>query len=75
MFYINTHILPGQYIREYPAATLEDQEDTLFLHIKQYTPRDSPSPQTGPITIIAGHANGFPKVSAPIEQMGEKYGL
>ena len=63
-FNIQTHILPGQYIREYPAATADNQEDTLKLHIKQYTPqREEPCPD-GAVTIIAAHANGFPKVSS-----------
>lgn len=63
---INTHVLPGQYIREYPAATLVDQEDSLQLQIKQYTPRDESSSQPGAVTIIAAQANAFPKVGYPL---------
>lgn len=63
IFNVKSHILAGQYIREYPAATLENQEDALQLHINQYTPNDESSSQPGAITIIAAHANGFPKVS------------
>lgn len=62
-FDINTHVLPGQYIREYPAATADSQEDTLKLHIKQYTPAHRKSCHDGAVTVIAAHANGFPKVS------------
>lgn len=62
IFNVKSHVLPGQYIREYPAATLENQEDALQLHINQYTPKDESSSQPGAITIIAAHANGFPKV-------------
>ena len=63
-FEVKTHILPTQYIREYPSATLDDQEATLHIHIKQYVPRDRDNLQQNPVTIIAGHANAFAKVSA-----------
>ena len=63
VFNIRTHLLPCQYIREYPAATAEGQEDTLQLHIKQYTPKVEEKLVFGAITIIGAHANGFPKVS------------
>ena len=56
-------MLPCSYIREYPLATADGQEDTLHLAIKQYTPLDNLSPQKGDVTIIAAHANGFPKVT------------
>ncbi len=61
-FIVEEHILPCQYIREYPGATLDDQEDTLYLHIKQYKPKDQSHSQPGAVTIIGAHANGFPKV-------------
>ncbi|KAI5245960.1 hypothetical protein E4T42_06580 [Aureobasidium subglaciale] len=60
-FSIKEHTLPCSYIREYPLATADDQEDTLYLAIKQYTPLDNLTPQKGDVTIIAAHANGFPK--------------
>lgn len=60
-FRVQEHTIPCQYIREYPGATLENQEDDLFLHVKQYTPLDQSNSQPGAITIIAAHANGFPK--------------
>ena len=63
VFDIQTHALPGQYVREYPAAMADDQEDTLLLEIKQYTPRDEMSFHPGAITVIAAHANAFSKVS------------
>ena len=34
----------------------------MHLAIKQYTPLDNTHPQLGDVTIIGGHANGFPKV-------------
>ena len=61
-FDIQSHTLPGQYIREYPAATANSQEDTLHLHVKQYTPLHRTTCPAGAVTIIAAHANGFPKV-------------
>ncbi|KAI4721734.1 toxin biosynthesis protein-like protein [Aureobasidium sp. EXF-10727] len=60
-FRVQEHTLPCSYIREYPLATADSQEDTLHLAIKQYTPLDNLSPQKGDVTIIAAHANGFPK--------------
>ncbi|KAL9061761.1 MAG: hypothetical protein Q9206_000331 [Seirophora lacunosa] len=60
-FDVQSHVLPGQYIREYPAATADSQEDTLQLHVKQYTPANRPPCPDGAVTIIAAHANGFPK--------------
>jgi hypothetical protein len=30
--------------------------------VKQYIPLDNPKPQPGDVTILAAHANGFPKV-------------
>lgn len=61
-FSVQEHTIPAQHIREYPGATLHNQEDDLKLHIKQYTPRNLPKSLTGAITIIGAHANGFPKV-------------
>lgn len=61
-FRIVHHVLPGQYIREYPQATSTTQEDTLVLHVNQYIPRDNPHSQPGDVTIVGAHANGFPKV-------------
>lgn len=40
---------------------MENQEDDLVLHVKQYTPLDQSYTQAGAITIIGTHANGFPK--------------
>lgn len=61
-FRIVEHVVPGQYIREYPRATSTSQEETLHLAVKQYIPLDNPNPKPGDVTIIAAHANGFPKV-------------
>ncbi|KAI6798278.1 toxin biosynthesis protein-like protein [Hortaea werneckii] len=59
-FSVREHVLPTSHIREYPHATSGDQEDVLQLAVKQYTPRRKVQAKTT-ITIIGGHANGFPK--------------
>ncbi|KAG6162636.1 hypothetical protein E4U11_002516 [Claviceps purpurea] len=60
-FHVTEHVIDGAHIREYPRATADDQDAPLVLHVKQYTPRNNPSPRKGDVTIIGGHANGFPK--------------
>ncbi|KAI1356142.1 Alpha/beta hydrolase family-domain-containing protein [Xylaria sp. FL0043] len=60
-FHIKEHIVPGQHIREWPRATANSQEDVINLHVKQYIPKDNPSPQPGDVTVLGAHANGFPK--------------
>ncbi|KAH6647609.1 Alpha/beta hydrolase family-domain-containing protein [Truncatella angustata] len=60
-FHIKDHLIPTQHVREYARATANSQEDTLYLAVKQYIPKDNPSPQPGDVTIIGAHANGFPK--------------
>ena len=61
VFRVQEHTIPCQYIREYPGATLDNQEDDLLLHVKQYIPLDQSNSQASAITIIGAHANGFPK--------------
>lgn len=61
-FKVQEHVLPTSHIREYPRATAGDQEVVLNLAIKQYTPLDAKFEDEGDVTIIGGHANGFPKV-------------
>ncbi|XXG95957.1 hypothetical protein Hte_002233 [Hypoxylon texense] len=60
-FHIKEHVVPSQHVREWPRATAASQEDILYLSVKQYTPVDNPSPRPGDITVLAAHANGFPK--------------
>ncbi|OGE48198.1 hypothetical protein PENARI_c031G02967 [Penicillium arizonense] len=60
-FRIVEHVVPSQHIREYPGATANEQEEPLQLAVKQYIPLDNPEPQPGDVTILAAHANGFPK--------------
>nr|POE47526.1 abhydrolase domain-containing protein mpah [Quercus suber] len=61
IFEIQEHTLPTCHIREYPHATIEDQEDVLHLAIKQYTPIEK-FKASQEVTVIGAHANGFPKV-------------
>ncbi|PGH02199.1 hypothetical protein GX51_04773 [Blastomyces parvus] len=60
-FKVIEHTAPCQHIREYPRAIATEQEETLWLSVKQYVPIDNPNPKPGDITIIGAHANGFPK--------------
>ncbi|KAL4933928.1 putative toxin biosynthesis protein [Aspergillus undulatus] len=60
-FRIVEHAVPCQHIREYPGATANEQEDVLNLAVKQYIPLDNLDPQPGDVTVLAAHANGFPK--------------
>ena len=68
LFRIVEHAVPGQYIREYPQATATNQEDILYLSVKQYIPLDNPNPKPGDVTVIGTHANGFPKVWKHLHQ-------
>jgi pimeloyl-ACP methyl ester carboxylesterase len=60
-FRVIEHKVPCQYIREYPGALSGEQEDTLYLAVKQYVPLDNPHPQRNDVTIIAAPGNAFPK--------------
>ncbi|KAH6977503.1 hypothetical protein BKA56DRAFT_633166 [Ilyonectria sp. MPI-CAGE-AT-0026] len=58
VFDIKRQVIEASYIREYSRATSHSQEEKLWLHIKQYTPKDNPNPE---ITIISSHAKWFHK--------------
>ena len=60
-FYITEHQIPSQHVREYAHATANNQEDVLYLSVKQYTPKNNPNPQPGDVTIVGAHANAFAK--------------
>ncbi|KAH7559382.1 Alpha/beta hydrolase family-domain-containing protein [Bipolaris maydis] len=60
-FRIDEHKVPASHIRGFPRSTATKQEEVLHLAVKQYTPLSNKSPKPGDITIIAAHANGFPK--------------
>ncbi|PSK45282.1 Peroxisomal membrane protein LPX1 [Elsinoe australis] len=61
IFAIKEHTIPCSHIRQYPRATLNGKESPLQLAVKQYIPHDNPTPSAGDVTILAAHANGFPK--------------
>ncbi|KAH7157571.1 Alpha/beta hydrolase family-domain-containing protein [Dactylonectria estremocensis] len=61
IFDIQEHTIEASHIREFARATANSQDEKLLLHVKQYTPKDNRNPQKGDVTIIGGHANGFPK--------------
>ncbi|KAI0169348.1 putative toxin biosynthesis protein [Hypoxylon sp. FL1284] len=60
-FHVKEHVVPAQHVREWPRATANSQDDVLYLSVKQYVPVDNPDPRPGDVTILAAHANGFPK--------------
>lgn len=64
MFTVVEHVIPCQFVREYPRATANGQNTGLSLAIKQYTPTKIPDASFPRITIIGAHGNGFPKVSS-----------
>lgn len=60
-FVVRQHVFEGQHVREYPRA-LAVQEDSVRLQAKSYTPKEiDDSEVTGNLTVIAFHANAFPK--------------
>ncbi|KAJ4296705.1 hypothetical protein N0V90_006753 [Kalmusia sp. IMI 367209] len=61
LFRIDEHILDASHIRGFPRTTSTHQNEILQIAIKQYTPLINLNPQPGDITIIAAHANAFPK--------------
>ena len=61
-FRLDEHKIEASHIRSFPRALSTHENDTLYLAVKQYTPLNNPTPQEGDITIIAAHANAFPKV-------------
>lgn len=62
-FSVKEHVIDGQYIREYPRATLPQAVSKLV--VKKYTPIQNSNPQPGDVTIVAAPGGGFPKVRHP----------
>ncbi|KAF2631978.1 alpha/beta-hydrolase [Macroventuria anomochaeta] len=60
-FRLDDHKIEASHIRSFPRALSTHENDVFHLAIKQYTPLNNPAPQDGDITIIAAHANAFPK--------------
>lgn len=63
IFKVREHTIQASHIREYHRSLADEHDDDLRLHVKQYTPLDNLNGHADDVTIIAGHANGFPKVS------------
>lgn len=61
-FRVVEHVAPAQHTRHWPRGAEVGYEDALKLAVKQYIPEGNPNPRSGDVTIIAAHANGFPKV-------------
>lgn len=61
-FRVLEHTVRCQPIRERPGAVKPGFENQLRLAVKQYIPKDNPSPQESDVTFIGAHANSFPKV-------------
>ncbi|KAF2258865.1 alpha/beta-hydrolase [Lojkania enalia] len=59
-FITTEHSSPCSYIRQFPHGTKNDNA-VLQLAIKEYRPRNNLEPADDSVTIIAAHANGFPK--------------
>ena len=59
-FSVIQHIIPCQYVRGYPHA-VKSNHGPLRLAIKEYRPLNNLAPLQDSVTIIAAHANGFPK--------------
>jgi hypothetical protein len=70
-FQIIEHTIPCQSIREYHRAVRPNTPPSaLRLAVKQYIPlREDPTPGPDDVTIIAGHANGIPKVASPVPDL------
>lgn len=75
LFLTHEHVIQGQHIREYPAATVDSQEEALNLHIKHYVPLNNPNPTHGDVTVVAAHAIGFPKVGPAAEPKSSAWRL
>lgn len=60
----NKHRAPSQHVRDYPRAISGDEADLLYLAVRQYMPRDKPTP---PRALLAewraAHTNAIPPVS------------
>jgi len=67
-FSVTEHVIDGQYIREYPRATVS-QDSRLKLAVKKYTPVENAHPQPGDVTIVGAHGGGFPKVRSRLRHL------
>ncbi|KAJ5114097.1 hypothetical protein N7456_002631 [Penicillium angulare] len=61
-FDVIEHKVLSSYVREYPGATILNQDEKLYIPVKQYATRN-PTPKLQPVTIIAAASVGTPKES------------
>jgi hypothetical protein len=66
-FRVVQHTVNCQHTREYATATAHGDCDAPMLVVKQYIPLSNLDPMPGDVTIIAAHANAFPKVFTHVE--------
>lgn len=59
-FAVTEHIIPCQYIREYPHA-IKSEHASPRPAVKEYQPLEKIDASAPGVTIIAAHGNGFPK--------------
>ena len=55
------HTITAQHVRGYFRSTASPEDTQLQLAVKQYIPKDNPTPQLGDVTIVACHAAGMAK--------------
>ncbi|KAF2018087.1 alpha/beta-hydrolase [Aaosphaeria arxii CBS 175.79] len=58
-FTVTEHRSPCTLVRQFPHGTKSDNSE-LYLAVKEYRPK-AIEPRDNSVTIIAAHANGFPK--------------
>lgn len=59
LFEVIEHVVPGQHIRQYLDGSA-DENAVLKLVVREYRPRNNPTPGPESITIIAAHGNSDP---------------
>jgi len=60
-FIVEELVFPGVFPRGHRRCT-QSPSDRLEVVVNRYTPRWNTSPQTGDVTLVLLHANGFHKV-------------
>ncbi|KAI9708443.1 MAG: hypothetical protein M1820_003903 [Bogoriella megaspora] len=60
---IKEHIINASFIRALPRGIRDEENHRLRLHVKQWTPKANPCPQSGDVTVIFAHGVGSSKES------------
>lgn len=63
-FTIREHVIICQHFRQCRSTNISE-EQSVRLCIKQYIPKDHPTPGAGDTTVIGAHGNAFVKVFIP----------